>query len=130
MSWRWLEGDALKAAFQGFETDEALEDEMERREPLVKHLAALLVQQRRDRENEGFEREARREDGADFGEDDDEDDDTARELRRIVRCQREAVKVAEVTVLEEELAKLGARLARVYEHWNEDEAYMAYRERA
>lgn len=47
------------------------------------------------------------------------------------RRERE-IRIAEdlkIEVIEEMLAKMGARMMRPYEHWNEDEAYMEYSER-
>lgn len=48
------------------------------------------------------------------------------------RAQKHALDAGDRAVkesVEEELAKLGARMMRPYEHWNEDEAYMEYMER-
>lgn len=42
---------------------------------------------------------------------------------------KQAERDLEVEVVEEKLTRLGARIMRPYEHWNEDEAYMQYAER-
>jgi hypothetical protein len=48
-------------------------------------------------------------------------------VNKIVR-QREASRQVRLEVIEGMLEKYGARMMRPYEHWNEDEAYMAYAE--
>jgi hypothetical protein len=49
-------------------------------------------------------------------------------IEKIVR-QREAEREVKLEIIEGLLTKYGARMMRPYEHWNEDEAYMAYQER-
>lgn len=136
MSWHWLEDAAFDAAFKNFVDEEAREKEMERREPLIKNIVERLNEINRNNEQEGFRRQARYEDGDDYEDHYDpyEDmEDTEREAAvakdALAKKIKDAKEQAEVDTLEEELAALGARLARKYEHWNEDEQLMAYMER-
>lgn len=136
MGWHWLEDAAFDAAFSNFIDEEAREKEMERREPLIKKIAERLAEIRREDEQEGFRRQARYEDGDDYYDhyDPTEDmEDAEREAylakEAIDKKVKAAQEQAEIDALEEELAALGARMARPYEHWNEEEALMAYQER-
>lgn len=45
------------------------------------------------------------------------------------RKARDEMDRLQAAFIEEQLGLLGARMMRPYEHWNEDEAYMAYMER-
>lgn len=45
------------------------------------------------------------------------------------RRARDEMARSQAEYIEAELAALGARMMRPYEHWNEDEAYVAYQER-
>ena len=135
MGWRWLEGDAFDAAFHNFTDEEAREAEMDRREKEINQIAGRLDGIRRANEQEGFERQARYENDYDRDNydpfEDMEDDERAaalaeEALRKRVQAAQEQ---AEIDTLEERLAELGARMARPYEHWNEDERLMEYLER-
>lgn len=135
MGWHWLEGKAFDAAFSNFVDEEAREAEMNRREKEINQIAQQLDGIRRDKEREGWERQARYEDGAGYDdydpyedmEDDEREAAMAEEaLRKRVQAAKEQ---AEIETLEERLAELGARMARPYEHWNEDERLMEYLER-
>jgi hypothetical protein len=42
--------------------------------------------------------------------------------------QRREAREVKLEIIEEMLARLGARMMRPYEHWNEDERYMEYQE--
>lgn len=78
-------------------------------------------------EDEGFRRQAAMEDGYDEGPDFDTDEEYKEfEQVRKTRSQRRQVKL---DIIEAMLHSHGARVMRPYEHWNEDEAYMAYQER-
>ena len=52
-------------------------------------------------------------------------------IREVEKCQREkeAERQLEIEIVEEKLERMGARMMRPYEHWNEDERYMEYQER-
>ncbi len=52
-------------------------------------------------------------------------DKTCEKLER----ERRIAEDLEIEVVEEMLEKMGARMMRPYEHWNEDERYMEYMER-
>lgn len=121
MGWTWKDD-----AFKGLE-DEAMEAEMERREPSVKMIAEELSNLREERERAGFERQAREEDGCfDEPEFDTDEEEAAFRLQQETRNELER---ARERALEEQLDKLGARMMRPYEHWNEDERLMEYLER-
>lgn len=45
------------------------------------------------------------------------------------RREQEAERDLEIELVEDKLARLGARMMRPYEHWNEDERLMEYMER-
>ena len=115
MGWTWLE-------------DEEIDDEeMERRQPLIENVAKQLAALRQDREQDGFLRQARIEDrGYNSPEFDSDEDAHYYELNQKLALARRR---AEEAVLEQELAALGARMMRPYEHWGEDEQYVAYMER-
>lgn len=133
MPWRWLEDAAFDEAFKNFVDDEAREKEMDRREKLIVPISARLDEIYQSIEQEGFIRQARHEDG-DYEDDpleDLEDDEreaavASMELQKQVRAAQQQ---AEIDTLEEQLAAYGARRARPYEHWNEEEGLMAYLER-
>jgi hypothetical protein len=136
MGWHWLEGKAFDDAFKNFVDEEAREKEMDRREPLIKNIAERLSAINKENEQEGWRRQARYEDGDDYADhyDPTEDmEDTEREAYlaqlAVTKKVKAAQEAAEVETLEEELATLGARMARPYEHWNEEEGLMAYLER-
>jgi len=115
VGWTWLEDEDID------------DDEMERRQPLIENVANQLAALRQTREQDGFLRQARIEDGSYDGPEFDSDEEEHRyELNQKLARARER---AEEAALEQELADLGARMMRPYEHWNEDEAYMAYAER-
>jgi Leu/Phe-tRNA-protein transferase len=77
------------------------------------------------REQERFLRE-----GEFYAEDDHDFEDEA-ELAAYKEAQRMRAQraEAELNALYRRLEELGGRMMRPYEHWNEDEAYMAYMER-
>lgn len=135
MSWRWLEDDDFKATFAGIAEDD-IESEMDKRTKRIDALAARLKEIHRTNEQEGWLRQARYEDGYDDRDDYDPCEDLDEEEAKAY-LEREALNEkikaaqedAEIAVLEEELARLGARMARPYEHWNEDEKLMEYMER-
>lgn len=133
MPWRWLEDDAFDKAFANFVDEEAREKEMDRREKLIKPISARLDEIHTSIEQEGFTRQSRYEDG-DYDDDPYEDlEDDEREIAAaaaaLQKQVRDAQQQAEIDTLEEQLAELGARRARPYEHWNEEEGLMAYLER-
>jgi hypothetical protein len=116
VGWSWLEEEDIDDA------------EMERRRPLIENVAKQIASLRQSREQDGFLFQSQIEDGHYDGPDEfDSDEDAHRhELnRRLARAREEA----EEDTLLQELANLGARMNRPYEHHNEDEAYMAYAER-
>ena len=76
-------------------------------------------------EDEGFRRQADREDG---NEPDFETDEELEEYKQSLR-NRGAQRQAKLDVIEGLLAAHGARVMRPYEHWNEDERWMEYQER-
>jgi hypothetical protein len=53
------------------------------------------------------------------------------ELKEMAKKQleKQAERDLEVELIEDKLEKLGARMMRPYEHWNEDERYVEYQER-
>jgi len=135
VSWRWLEDDDFKVAFQGIAEDD-VEAEMDKRSPQIDAIARQLKEIQRTNEQEGFLRQARYEDGDDYYDHYDPYEDLEENEREAAVARDElhkkikaAQEDAKVQVLEEALARLGARLARNYEHWNEDEKYMEYMER-
>lgn len=126
MSWKWLEGAAFNDAFKGVSTL-ALEDEMERREPSIEMVVAKLCELRETRERQGFERQAREEEGCnDEPEFESDEEEAAFRLKQetMVKLER-----AGELALYEQLNMLGARMMRPYEHHNEDERLMEYLER-
>jgi hypothetical protein len=79
-------------------------------------------------ENEGFDRQAREEDGYDCGPDDDDEPGLAARIDA-GRKVRDELRRKELESIEEMLSDRGARMARPYEHWNEEERFMEYSER-
>ena len=53
----------------------------------------------------------------------------SRAADKVEKLKVESERRLEVEIVEEKLARLGARMARPYEHWNEDERLMEYMER-
>ena len=128
MTWYWLEDTAFDAAFASLD-EEAREVEMERRTPFINEIAARISSIRRANEAEGFLRQSRMEDGdyeEDYSEDLDDESLARVELNQRIQAAKED---AELRTLEEALARLGARMARPYEHWHEEEKLMEYMER-
>jgi len=60
--------------------------------------------------------------------DDDEAGQAAVDAYLASKTERELSLRLEQDTIEAQLAHIGARLMRPYEHWNEDEAYMEYNE--
>lgn len=121
MNWTWKDD-----AFKGLE-DEAMEAEMELREPSVTMVANELAALQQQREERGWERQRRDEEGCnDEPEFETEAEEKAHQLRTetMVKLER-----AKELALYEQLDQLGARMMRPYEHWNEDEKLMEYLER-
>jgi len=125
MSWTWREDAGIAG------TDEEIASEMERRRPLIDLVARQLSDLRREREQEGFLRQSYIEEhGHAPGEDYDADtppEEIAAQAARLdlERRRREN----DERFLEDELNRLGARMMRRYEHWNEDEKLIEYLER-
>jgi hypothetical protein len=131
MAWHWLEDEAFDEAFKGFTGEEAIEAEMDKRTPRIKEVAARLRSIQQDNEQAGFLQDDY-DDRDDYDPCEDLDEEEAKSYqvsKDIDEKIRAAQENAEIEVLEEELARLGARLARPYEHWNEDEKLMEYMER-
>jgi hypothetical protein len=127
-NWTWIE-DADESNM----TDEQLA-EMEAKHdaitPVLDRLAREWSNLTEMEERRGWDRQARMEDGdyePDY--DTDEEAEAARLMAREMDTVRAARHDAEVSAIESALARHGARMMRPYEHWNEDEAYMAYAER-
>lgn len=116
MGWAWLEDEDIS------------DDEMDRRRPLIENVANQLAALRQKRERDGWALQSRIEDGHYDGPDEFDSPEEAHRssLNQKLAAARER---AEEEALEQELHDLGARMCRPYEHWNEDEAYMAYAER-
>jgi len=121
MGWTWKD-----YAFEGL-SDEAVEAEMERREPSVKMVAEELSMLQRQREVRGFEQQRREEEGC-VDEPEFESDQEAAAFRLRVETKIRLERARELA-LYEELDSLGARMCRPYEHWHEEEALMEYLER-
>ena len=122
MGWTWLD-----TAFEGVPED-AVEAEMDRREPSIKMVVGRIQLTRIDRERRSFARQAAAEEGFDR---DEPDFDTDEEAAAFYLKQDTMVELehAEEERLLAQLRKLGARMQRPYEHWNEDERLMEYMER-
>ena len=45
------------------------------------------------------------------------------------KMEKQEERRLEIELIEDKLGKIGARMMRPYEHWNEDERYMEYSER-
>jgi hypothetical protein len=93
--------------------------------PLLDHLASEWSALRTEMEQEGWRRQADAEDDNEPLFDSDEEYEEYKSQLRIA----DLIRSTRLEVLEEMLAKHGARMMRPYEHWNEDEAYMEYQER-
>jgi hypothetical protein len=122
-SWTWIEED-----------NERPEEEIDRLTPRLNALAEEWSAITQEIENESFRRQADLEDGYDYEPDCDSEDCTrrhpcaeCREVLQAVQQGREAKEV-KLEIIEEMLARLGARMMRPYEHWNEEERYMEYQE--
>lgn len=118
-SWTWIN-----------ESEEITEEEIEQRTPLLDALAKRITDMREQAERRQWARQARMEDGDDGPEYDSPDEAEAAmvaETRR--RNVESAIETATEDAILAEMQKLGARLMRPYEHWNEDERYMEYMER-
>lgn len=116
------------------------EDEMDRREPAIKVIAERIHVIQQNREQSRFLQMAEDEEGRDprweyYQQvlDDAENDEEAAKVELEKYDTRQAalreVENIELRALEEQLGKLGARMMRPYEHWNEDERLMEYLER-
>lgn len=130
---------------------ELTEDEVNERSVQLDILAERWSQINTQREQRGWDEQARRETG-----EYDYEDDYPREPRRVTREEdpeiwaeydreladynRRAAEIkarrmldrqledAQLRKIEDEIGRLGARMMRPYEAWNEDEAYMQYHE--
>lgn len=113
--WAWINED-----------DETLtEERIDELTPTLDMLARQISDLRDAEERRGFIRQSDMEDGYgdyEFETDAEERAHTARETMRMKMHE------AQLDVLHEELNRLGARMMRAYEHWNEDERYMEYME--
>lgn len=119
--WTWKDD-----AFKGVAEDK-VELEMTRREPAINMVADQLASLREEREQRSFHRQAQEEAGeSDEPEFDTDEEQAAYTLRQETQA---ALERAHETALEEQLDKLGARMCRPYEHWNEAERLMEYLER-
>jgi hypothetical protein len=91
--------------------------------------AAALAQKwsylKTQEEEEGFRRQAAIEDGDEPYFDTEEEMKEWESRRKAARAERDL----EIELVEDKLERLGARLMRPYEHWNEDEQAMAWAER-
>jgi hypothetical protein len=114
------------------DTGEVEEGEREKLDAECDELARRWSALQSEIENEGFDRQARYEDGADsFDPYEDEDEATAKTLRAGDDMRRELksrARQTELETIEAMLAERGGRMMRPYEHWNEDERYMAWAE--
>lgn len=121
MGWTWKDD-----AFKGVKPED-VELEMARREPAVNMVAEQLASLRGEREQRrmwrDFQRDAGELDEPDFESDEEQ---AAYDLKVQVQADLER---AEEAALEEQLDRLGARMMRPYEHWNEEERLMEYLER-
>ena len=130
MGWTWLEEKAFEEAFKAFPSEEEREVEMDRRVPLIEDVVNRIASHRSSSEQENWRRQADIEEhGYDTSEPDEFESNEEEEqfaLRRRILAARED---AEEEVLLMRLNELGVRMARPYEHWNEEEAQMAYLER-
>lgn len=109
--WTWIDENA--------EHNEALTSTLDA-------LAAEWSEQQNAIEAEGFRRQASREDGDDPADHFDTDEEY-QEWKQKDRARQEQQRVR-LDIIEEMLARHGARMMRPYEHWNEDERYMEYME--
>ena len=108
------------------ENDERSEAEIEQITPTLDALAAEWSQLHDQEESEGFRRQAAYEDGDDPGDHFDTDEEYEA-WKKQQRTRRESGRIR-LEIVEEMLARHGARMMRPYEHWNEDESYMQYME--
>lgn len=117
--WTWIDEDDASVT----------EEEIDKRTPTLDMLAERITAMRDQAERQQWARQARYEDGDcgpeyDTAEEADAAEHQAAERRRI-DC---AIMEAQENVILEEMHRLGARMMRPYEHWNEDERYMQYQE--
>ena len=98
-------------------------DETEKQE--LDMLAEEWLQLSSEQERRAWREQSDREEGRDYG---DEDEDFGARRRAVDRV-RSVKEDAVLRALEDRIHELGARLARPYEHWNEDERYMEWSER-
>lgn len=113
--WAWIDEDADRT-----------EQEVERLTPTLNALAAEWSQAHDAIEAEGFRRQSAIEDGDDPADYFDSEDER-KEWEQQDRTRREQQRMR-LVIVEELLARHGARMMRPYEHWNEDERYMQYME--
>lgn len=103
--------------------DEAPED-FERLEPTLNALAIEWSEAHDQLERDQWRRQDRYEEGYDY---EFETEEEAREFEAQERQHATNLRMR-MQVVEELLARHGARMMRPYEHWNEDEAYVQYME--
>jgi hypothetical protein len=117
--WTWIDEvmDKLPEADQDRIMDE--------RTPILNHLAAQWSEMQHTEEQSRFSRQSDIEDGRDY-EFEDEAEQKAHEAIQTIKAQQWT---AQLNMIESQINELGARMMRPYEHWNEDERYMAYMER-
>lgn len=121
--WTWIDDNS-----------EVSDEQMDTLTPTLDALANEWTAITREIEQEGWNRQARYEDG-DYGPECDDEDCWSKQpcsyCQDIAKAKRnrEAVREVKLEVIEGMLEKYGARIMRPYEHWNEDEQYMAYQER-
>ena len=113
--WTWIDEDA-----------EHSEEEHDRLTPILNELAASWSSLHSQIEQEGWARQAAYEEG-DSGPyfDSDEEMQEYQDSQR----KRSELRGLRLEVIEVQLAHFGARMMRPYEHWIEDEQYMAHMER-
>lgn len=113
--WTWIDSELEKIT----------EEKMTRREPVLNSLAQQWSQLHNEDEQRAWRRQAIRDGEYDAYEPEDEAD--AYRVQQLDRLRQEQHDAQMVTI-ENQLAALGARMMRPYEHWNEDERYMQYME--
>ncbi len=101
------------------------EDTYEKVKPIADALAHEWSRLHHEEEQERFHRAWEREEGM---HDYDVEPEEALYMETMERLKRERHN-RDVLAIEEEMERLGVRMMRAYEHWNEDEAYMEYMER-
>ena len=125
MGWKWLEGKEFDEAFKAFPDEEAREAEMDRREKQLNRIAEWIDGIKQDQQNAHYERMSMEECGYDPYEDDEEGAEIHALLQKVDGARQDA----ELSTLYGALHDLGARMARPYEHWNEEERLIEYMER-